>query len=191
MALYPCSTTTNEQGRELAQHGTAFFPVACYHDDLSREPVPWHWHPEFELFTVSEGAAAVAAGTERFIVRPGEGIFINSGVLHAVWDHEKSGCRLHSAVFHPRLVGGSADSIFWQNYVGPLAGNSSLKSLHFGNRSKWHRESQKIGAQCGFLDASYFTKTFREWKGCTPSEYRKKGISQGSGGGELCGKNLK
>ena len=31
----------------------------------------------------------------------------------------------------------------------------------------------EIGAQCGFLDASYFTKTFREWAGCAPSEYRK------------------
>ena len=31
----------------------------------------------------------------------------------------------------------------------------------------------EIGAQCGFLDASYFTKSFREWKGISPSEYRK------------------
>lgn len=30
-----------------------------------------------------------------------------------------------------------------------------------------------IAASCGFLDVSYFTKTFREQKGCTPSEYRK------------------
>lgn len=31
----------------------------------------------------------------------------------------------------------------------------------------------KIGAQCGFQDTSYFVKTFREQKKCTPSEYRK------------------
>lgn len=30
-----------------------------------------------------------------------------------------------------------------------------------------------IGAACGFLDAAYFTKQFREEKGCTPKEYRK------------------
>ena len=30
-----------------------------------------------------------------------------------------------------------------------------------------------IGAQCGFQDVSYFTKTFRQAKGCTPSQYRQ------------------
>ena len=30
----------------------------------------------------------------------------------------------------------------------------------------------EAGALCGFEDASYFTKTFREMKGCTPSAYR-------------------
>ena len=32
----------------------------------------------------------------------------------------------------------------------------------------------EIGADCGFSDTSYFTKTFREIKHCTPREYRQK-----------------
>lgn len=31
-----------------------------------------------------------------------------------------------------------------------------------------------IASMCGFQDMSYFTKTFREIKGCPPTEYRKK-----------------
>ena len=31
-----------------------------------------------------------------------------------------------------------------------------------------------IGAECGFLDTSYFTKVFRELRGCTPGEYRRR-----------------
>ena len=31
----------------------------------------------------------------------------------------------------------------------------------------------EIGAQCGFQDTSYFTRTFREIKGVTPGEYRE------------------
>lgn len=34
-----------------------------------------------------------------------------------------------------------------------------------------------IAVRCGFQDMSYFTKTFRELMGCTPSEYRKKGAN--------------
>ena len=30
-------------------------PIACYHDDLQAEPVPWHWHEELEVLVVSEG----------------------------------------------------------------------------------------------------------------------------------------
>ena len=32
----------------------------------------------------------------------------------------------------------------------------------------------EIGAECGFSDGSYFIKTFREIKHCTPKEYREK-----------------
>ena len=32
----------------------------------------------------------------------------------------------------------------------------------------------EIGDECGFSDTSYFTKTFREIKHCTPREYRQK-----------------
>ena len=32
----------------------------------------------------------------------------------------------------------------------------------------------EIGAECGFADGSYFIKTFREVKHCTPLEYRQR-----------------
>lgn len=56
MGLSQCAAATSKEGRELACHGQAEFPVACYHDDLSRNPVPWHWHPELEaLSSVKSG----------------------------------------------------------------------------------------------------------------------------------------
>ena len=38
----------SEKGRELVQHGSALFPIACYAEDLSSYSVAWHWHEEFE-----------------------------------------------------------------------------------------------------------------------------------------------
>jgi len=293
MAISPCSAKTDEHGRELRRHGTTQFPVGSYWDDLVREPVPWHWHTEMEVLVVQEGTAIVAAGAERFAVKPGDGFFVNSGVPHAAWCREETGCRFCSTVFHPRLVGGGMDSVFWQNYVDPLMGSAAR--LHFDGSRPWHGEaveaireawtacaeeppgyeftvrsalsrlvalvtrhcpaaaripSQKavrdetrikkmlqfihenyvseldvaaiagsaavseseclrcfrstidmppmqyvkefrlkkaaellrstqqgvaeIGALCGFLDASYFAKTFREKEGCSPTEFRKK-----------------
>lgn len=295
MAISTCDARTDARGRELRRHGTAQFPVGSYWDDLVREAVPWHWHTEMEALVVLEGTAIVAAGSERFAVKPGEGFFVNSGLLHAAWSGEETGCRFRSTVFHPRLVGGGMDSVFWQSYIAPLMDNAALSRLHFDGSRPWHREaveaireawtacaeeppgyefqvrealsrlvllltrhcpaaakppSQKalrdeariktmlqfihdnyaaeldaaaiagsaavseseclrcfrstidmppmqyvkefrlkkaaellaatdqgvaeIGAQCGFLDASYFAKAFREKEGCSPSAYRKK-----------------
>ncbi len=37
--------------------------------------------------------------------------------------------RMHATVFHPRLVGGSLDSIFWQGYVQPLLSDASCRCV--------------------------------------------------------------
>lgn len=39
--------------------------------------------------------------------------------------------------------------------------------------SSTNRKISDIGAECGFQEMSYFAKTFRELKGCTPGEFRK------------------
>ena len=141
MALSLCDSKTNAQGRELVDHGTALFPVACYHDDLSVETVPWHWHDELEAGIVTEGQAVIAGGSEKYTLEQGDGFFINAGVLHAVWQVDISHCRLHSVVFHPRLVGGSIDSVFWHNYIQPLLTDLSLKSICFRHSNNWQQEA--------------------------------------------------
>lgn len=294
MALSECNTRTDAQGREHIAHDTALFPVSCYHDNLAVDVIPWHWHEDWEVAVVTEGATVIAAGAEKYTLSEGDAFFINSGILHAMWDLADSCCRYHTVVFHPRVVG-SIDSIFWQNYVRPLMENPSLPFILFDGTASWHREavdaietawqdcvaeppgyefavraalsklifllsgrhpaprselSEKalrdsariktvlqyiqehyaseltvariaesaliseseclrcfratigippiqyvkqfriqeaarllastdqgiadIGAQCGFPDASYFTRTFREMKGCTPGEYRRR-----------------
>ena len=32
------------EGRELVQHGSAMFPIACYEEDIKSYSVAWHWH---------------------------------------------------------------------------------------------------------------------------------------------------
>lgn len=53
MLLTPCNSKADPQGRELTVHGSSLFPVACYHDDLANEIIPWHWHREWEAFVVA------------------------------------------------------------------------------------------------------------------------------------------
>lgn len=132
MALSTCiPVSTDSDGRELIEHGTALFPVACYYDDLCKFEVAWHWHEELEFFVVESGMARVAISGSSEIVNRGEGVFVNSGILHGVWPEGDGPCRLRSMVFHPRFIGGSMDSVIWQKYLEPLLGDSSRSCIRF------------------------------------------------------------
>lgn len=62
-------------------------------------------------------------------------------MVHACFGHGDEVCRLCSIVFHPRLVGGSLGSIFWQKYLAPLLQDSSLPFICFDARKSWVEEA--------------------------------------------------
>jgi len=159
MALKECNTTVDENGRELIDHGTTAFPIACYHDDFRASDVPWHWHEEWEAVFITEGTCLVAAGNQKEQLKAGEGFFIHSGVLHGCWDLESSGCRFHSIVFHPRLVGGSLDSIFHQQFVQPLLEHSQPEMILLDPNIFWQKQALEAierAWQCYAQEASGF-----------------------------------
>lgn len=141
MALSVCNTVTDEQGRELTVHGTPLLPVACYLDDLVLDQVPWHWHEELEVSVVESGTAIYSVDGQRRVLGAGSGCFINSGVLHGAWESVSGAGRMHAVVFHPRLVGGSMDSVFWQSYIQPLLSDASRRWVCFDPQISWQREA--------------------------------------------------
>lgn len=141
MILKDCGCiVTDNCGRELQTHGTTAFPIACYHDDLSKQDCYWHWHDELELIIISEGTANASAGCEKYVLHAGEGLFINASVLHELSINGTIPCKLHSITFHPRLVGGNIDSIYWQNYLQPLINNPTVQGLHLMPAINWQAE---------------------------------------------------
>lgn len=141
MVLNECASIVDEQGRELMEHGTALFPVACYHDNLENLTVPWHWHDEIETTVVEGGDAIISVGGETCRVKPGDGYFINTGALHGMWAAGPGKCRLQAVLYHPRLVGGSLDSIFWQSYLQPLLSDPGRQYVCLRQEIPWEREA--------------------------------------------------
>lgn len=141
MALSTCVVTTDENGKEQVVHGTPLFPFACYNDNMEVDPVPWHWHDLLEAIVVERGTAVVSVEGETRLVKQGDGCFINAGALHSVWEGDERPCILRSLVFMPKLVGGSMDSIFWQEYVDPLIANACARFVCFGQETPWELEA--------------------------------------------------
>lgn len=141
MALGKCGVVTDQKGWEMRVHGTALFPIGCYHNNLPKDLVPWHWHEELEAVRVTEGQVAVSAEGGSWTMEPGEGFFVNSGVLHEAHQIREEPARLHSMVFHPRLVGGSVESVFWQGYLQPLLADPASRFVRFSETVPWQREA--------------------------------------------------
>lgn len=141
MAISYCIPTINEDGLEMIQHGTTRFPIASYHDNLTTDSVPWHWHEEFEVILVEEGEVIVSSGTKKYTVPKGDGVFTNAGVLHADQNAGTGFCRLHSLVFHPTLIGGNFDSIFWHDYLHPLIKDTSMDGFYLSQNIPWQKEA--------------------------------------------------
>jgi AraC-like DNA-binding protein/mannose-6-phosphate isomerase-like protein (cupin superfamily) len=141
MKISICNTTTDEKGKELLEHGTALFPISCYEDDLTIMNVPWHWHEEFEVLYVTEGNPIVLVGTTQYTLNEGEGFFINSGIPHSVQKGNSATSKIRSIVFHPRIIGGGVDSIYWQKYIQPIISNPLLAEVYFDNSESWHNSA--------------------------------------------------
>ena len=143
---------------ERKQHGTALLPIAIYKRDRHSSPVPLHWHPEPELAVVTKGSVRYTVGRRSFVLEEGDGFFINSDMLHAVPKNETSSGNMCSVVFHPRLVGGNMESIYWVKYVTPLI-TGSLKYMHFKAGNEEHRqiigEIRRLWEICSEKPAGY------------------------------------
>ena len=139
--IYNCNFTVDQSNRELTRHGTTAFPIACYLDDLSQAHVCWHWHEEMEAGVVMEGEAILSIGAQTCTVSAGNGFLVNSGVLHSYQAKGDARCRLHVLVFHPRLVGGSMESVFYQKYVLPIAENRSMEGFFFHKDIPWQADA--------------------------------------------------
>lgn len=135
-----CPVRVNSQGQELARHGSVDFPIAIYQDIISRQSVPWHWHEELEAIVVTQGTALLGCGSQQLCLMEGQGALINSGCLHGCWGGGEGMCRIESIVFHPRLVGGAADSVFFRRYLRPLLDTALPGGLVLSPEVSWQRE---------------------------------------------------
>lgn len=142
--LSPCIVDIDHNYHEQLQHGTAAFPFACYHDDLSLSQVPWHWHEELEAAIVTEGSIHLVLGGEQMRVDTGEGFFINTGVLHSCYALTPERCRLHSMVFHARLVSGGPESVFHQKYIRPITGNPRFQGILLRRDAAWQADTLRL-----------------------------------------------
>lgn len=137
-----CKLVLGPTCEEILSHDVTF-PLICNSEDRKslsfKYDVQWHWHEDFEVIVILAGIATVTAGSETITLKEGEGIFINSGVLHSVYAYNNAHFILRSLVFHPHLLA-SIDSVIYQKYLEPVIKNKCIESIYLKNDITWHKE---------------------------------------------------
>lgn len=140
MALSICNPITDLYQKELFQHGAATFPITCFEDDLNIIVVPWHWHDEWEFNYVEKGVLTIQLENAHFSISTGDGIFINSCALHAIDNPLSKDSIIHSAAFHPGLIGGNIGSTFWNQLVLPLLKDDAPRYILLDHKDSIHKQ---------------------------------------------------
>lgn len=92
--------------------------------------IPWHWHDEFELGYISGGSVVYQTSGLTVTLHEGDGIFINSGVLHYL--HPLEPCRearLQTQFFDKSFLEGSLGSLLDIKYVAPVLDQRQLEAV--------------------------------------------------------------
>ena len=78
---------------ETLQHGTTAYPFKFYYDNLRLYDfncIEWHWHTEFEFVYIESGTVSASVGENQISLSEGDGIFINTKVLHRFYSTDNA-----------------------------------------------------------------------------------------------------
>lgn len=140
------SLNLTEDRKELEIRGTPMFPCEAYTGDVRNyisEEIPWHWHEELEAVYVLKGRMRVGVDGGSFTLDEGEGLIINSNVLHSARAAREGACEYISFVFHESLISGSAESILGQRYVRPFTSRREIAGVHLKSDAGWREEAAR------------------------------------------------
>lgn len=84
---------------------------------IGQEYVEWHWHNEIEWAWVECGRVICRIGNEKIVLAEGEGIFINSRVIHRF--ETPAGALMPNILYAPELLA-TRESVIYQKYVSPI-----------------------------------------------------------------------
>lgn len=131
--------------QELTQHGTDDFPMSMDEQRVAEEGCRRirHWHYEVQIALVTQGSAIFETPSDRFLIQAGEGVFLNSGVLHEVIPTAEADSVYICVNFKPELIYGQADNVIRRDYVEPVLSSTALQAFAL-RQEPWQQEILRL-----------------------------------------------
>ena len=134
---------TDDSLMETVSHGDEAYPFTYYYENLALfdfNCIDWHWHNEFEFVFIESGEVFCDIGTTHFILHAGQGIMINSKVLHKL--ESKGDAIIPNFLFNPSFIA-PTESLIFEKYVSPIL-SSSIEYVIFQKDIAWQSAALDI-----------------------------------------------
>lgn len=136
MQVYNILIGSNQQ--EQTQHGSYDFPFAIYTNQLNLNVlgfINWHWHDEIQFIVITKGEIVVNIEQHSIILKEGESVFINSGILHSCKPYQDPSSTYICINVHPKYLIGYTGSIIHRQYINPYLKNPDFSYFYFKNNT--------------------------------------------------------
>lgn len=121
----------DENLMEVIPHGTNRYPFDFFYDDLALfdfNCIEWHWHTELEFVYIESGTVTFWIGEKRFVLSEGNGVFINSKILHRF--HSSDGAVIPNFLCMPCFIS-PEDSLIYSKYIQPIISSSLIFQVFY------------------------------------------------------------
>ena len=118
------------------------FPLAVHETFLKDKPRgfnDWHWHEEVQFSYILEGAMVMTCMGNEFLLRAGDGIFINSNCAHMTKPNGPESARYLSLNIKPSLLTLFHGSVVEQRYFLPYSNDPNMQVIAFSSEEPEQR----------------------------------------------------
>lgn len=132
----------DQNHKETTLHGSYDFPIAVYLDQLDKNVlgfVNWHWHEELQLSLVTKGAVAFGVNQTTYILKEGQGIFINSGCLHMTKPVTNPDSTYICINVDAKLLTFFPGSVIEQKYIKPFLKLPGFSAVVLDREAEWQQ----------------------------------------------------
>lgn len=108
---------------EKQRHGTVELPLGLHimeYPEGTDAIFYLHWHQEFEFLVVTKGRIIFEIEEREYRLQTGDGIFVNSNLLHSARSEDQKACAFFAVDFSYQILEQDIHSRFAKRYIRPI-----------------------------------------------------------------------
>lgn len=123
---------------ELLKHGTSDFPIAVHDTRLADGfRLFTHFHHEIEFLVITKGTGKLHIDGIMYELGEGDGVLINSEVIHGGDWENRQPSEFFAIVFHPQIFGNTENNIIAEKFVAPVTDKKRLLPVIYKKTVPW------------------------------------------------------